>query len=80
MRMIMMILRMLLQINLQQVGKLDADILLTGKDYESFHQVFEGFNGHLERLVVKTYENNDPEKEKERELKEAEADRKRLEQ
>jgi hypothetical protein len=53
--------------------------LLTGKDYENFHGIFEGFNQHIERLKIKTYENNDPEKEKERELKEAEADRKRME-
>lgn len=58
---------------------LDADTLLTGKDYENFHGIFEGFNQHIERLKIKTYENNDPEKEKERELKEAEADRKRME-
>lgn len=47
--------------------ELDADVLLTGKDYENFRTIFEGFTSHQQRLMVKTYEHYDPDKEKEQE-------------
>jgi len=53
---------------------LDPDTFLTGKDFDNFRGVFEGFNNHIQRLEIKTYENIDVEKEKIREQKELEAE------
>lgn len=46
----------------------EVDELLTGKHFEHFRDVFDNFKGHSERLMMKTYERYDPEKEKQEEL------------
>ncbi|CAD8104747.1 unnamed protein product [Paramecium primaurelia] len=54
--------------------EIEIDALITGKHYDNFKQVFDNFNQHTERLMMKTYEKvyeNEKEKEKEQEEQQA---------
>ncbi|CAD8123770.1 unnamed protein product [Paramecium sonneborni] len=54
--------------------EIEIDALITGKHYDNFKQVFDNFNQHAERLMMKTYEKvYETEKEKEKEQEEQQA-------
>lgn len=38
--------------------------MLTGKDFDNFKEIFDNFKSHNDRLMIKTYERYDPDKEK----------------